>query len=106
MPPAALHPQLSPEPVLLNARANGDAFPVHNIRPKTIIQQPSKTNSRLHASRPSFSLPHHRPSFAPYYPIPNGFPHKKRPNDIVRTRPAGKTGNRDSINTEAFMEGA
>lgn len=56
MPPAALHPQLAPEPVLLNARANGDAFPVHDIRPKTIIQQPSKTNSRLHASWPSLFL--------------------------------------------------
>ena len=77
MPPAALCSYLAPEPVLLNVRANGDVFPVHTIRPKTIIQQPSKTNSRLHASRPSFSLPHHRPSFAPYYPIPNGFPHKK-----------------------------
>lgn len=103
MPPAALHPQLAPEPVLLNARANGDAFPVHNIRPKTIIQQPSKTNSRLHASWPPFSSPP-QASFAPD-PIPN-VPIKKRPNDIVRTRPAGKTGNRDSINTEAFREGA
>ena len=97
MPPAALHPQLSPEPVLLNAKANGDAFPVHNIRPKTIIQQPSKT------AGPPFSSPP-QASFAPD-PIPN-VPIKKRPNDIVRTRPAGKTGNRDSINTEAFREGA
>lgn len=104
MPPAALYPYLTPDPVLLNVRANGDVFPVHTIRPKTIIQQPSKTNSRLHASRPSFSSSP-QDSFAPD-PIPNGFPHKKRPNDIVRTGPAGKTGNRDSINTEAFREGA
>lgn len=106
MPPAALYPYLTPEPVLLNVRANGDVFPVHTIRPKTIIQQPSKTNSRLHASRPSFSLPHHRPLLLPIIPSPTAFPIKKCPNDIVRTGPAGKTGNRDSINTEAFREGA
>ena len=104
MPPAALHPQLAPEPVLLNARANGDAFPVHDIRPKTIIQQPSKTNSRLHASWPSLFLSTAGLFCSQSHPQR---PHKKkRPNDIVRTRPAGKTGNRDSINTEAFREGA
>lgn len=103
MPPAALHPQLSPEPVLLNAMANGDAFPVHNIRPKTIIQQPSKKIAACTPAGPPFSSPP-QASFAPN-PTPN-VPIKKRPNDIVRTRPAGKTGNRDSINTEAFMEGA
>ena len=71
--------------------------------PKLAYNSQARQIAACTPAGPPFSSPP-QASFAPD-PIPN-VPIKKRPNDIVRTRPAGKTGNRDSINTEAFREGA